>query len=300
MDYRARLRREAERWAPAAKEQSGHGNWMRLRAVQRHIDACVTGRPDLQWAEGIGLEFLAGRFRDGRGVTLGCSDGGAERHAMASGQFCSFDGFDISPAAVAAARGLAAANGLEVRYEVADVNFVQLAADTYDLAIVVMALHHFERLEHVLDQIATGLRSSGLLVFNEYVGPNRFQWTDEQLVLAGEALARIPAALRVDAAGREVTTIERPDPDALARSDPFEAIRSEEILPLVHARFEVVAERPYGGTILHPLLNGLAGNFDESQPKHAALLERLIGFETARLRAGLPSDFTVVVARPRR
>jgi SAM-dependent methyltransferase len=299
MDYRARLAREAERWAPAAKAESGHGNWMRLAAVQRHIDACVTGRPGVQWAEGIGLEFLAGRVRDGRGVTLGCSDGGAERHALASGLFRSFDGFDISPAAVAAARRLAAAQGLDVRYQVADVNFVELPPRSYDLAVVVMALHHFERLEHVLDQVAAALKPSGLLVFNEYVGPDRFQWTERQLGLGNEALARIPASLRAHADGRTVTAVERPDPAQLARTDPFEAIRSAAIVPLVRERFTILAERPYGGTILHPLLNGIAQNFDETLPQHARVLQELIAFETGHLRAGLPSDFTVVVAGPR-
>ena len=300
MDYAARLGREAERWSPAEKAASLHGNWMQLRAVREHINTCITGHPDMDWGEGVARQFLFGRWHAARGLSLGCSDGGVERTAMASGIFASFEGIDISPAAIEQAQRLAAAHGFHIRYEVADVNFVRLPERAFDLVTVVMALHHFERLEHVLDEVSRTLAPGGLLVFNEFVGPTRFQWTDRQLELANGALALIPEALRRHTNGHVVTGIARPDRDTMARQDPFEAIRSQEIMELVRERFTIVAERPYGGTILHPLLNGLVPNFDEASPEHSRVLASLIELETAQLRAGLPSDFVVVVAEPRR
>ena len=300
-DYHARLRREAERWSPGEKQASGHGNWLSLQTILRHGNRCVTGSDELQWAEGVGREFLIGRIADGHGLTLGCSDGGAERHVMAGGICATFDAFDISPAAVDEARRLAQQHGLPIRYEVADVNRLELAPASYDLVVIVMALHHFERLEFVLDQIARALRPGALLVFNEFVGPTRFQWTDAQLRACNEALVMIPEQLRVGVGGELVTEIVRPDAAELARTDPFEAIRSDEIMALVRERFDLVAERGYGGAVLHPLLSGLAHNFDEAQREHVDLLRRLIAFEQQQMADGLVgSDFTLVVAQAKR
>ncbi len=46
--------------------------------------------------------------------------------------------------------------------------------------------------------------------------------------------------------------------------DPSEAIRSADILPLVHQYFNVIRCIGYGGTILHLFFDRIAGNFQES------------------------------------
>jgi hypothetical protein len=83
--------------------------------------------------------------------------------------------------------------------------------------------------------------------------------------------------------------------------DPSEAVRSEEIEELVKARFEVVNEWNWGGTLNHLVFQNIAGNFDSANASHCSIVELLIHLENALIREGLlPSDFKVFLARQRR
>ena len=87
----------------------------------------------------------------------------------------------------------------------------------------------------------------------------------------------------------------------VAKVDPSEAIRSEEILDVVLRYFEVVEKRDLGGTLLQFLLSGIAGNFRADDPRSLRILEMLFTIEDALMEVGdLESDFVVVVARPKR
>lgn len=97
----------------------------------------------------------------------------------------------------------------------------------------------------------------------------------------------------------------------MAVDDPTEAVRSAEIRPLLHEYLDIVEYRPYGGTLLMPLLDDIAGNFgpgpatDPSQaaaedPSAQALLEMLFTIEDALMAAGeIDSDFAFIVAGKR-
>jgi ubiquinone/menaquinone biosynthesis C-methylase UbiE len=82
--------------------------------------------------------------------------------------------------------------------------------------------------------------------------------------------------------------------------DPSEAIRSEEILPLMGREFELLEVKGYGGTLLQFLLAGIAGNFSGGDPASTALLQMLFQIEDSLIAAGdLQHDFAVIVARAR-
>ena len=84
-----------------------------------------------------------------------------------------------------------------------------------------------------------------------------------------------------------------------ALPDPSEAVRSRDILPLLRAHFPNVRVIETGGTILYPLLQQIAFNF-EIDPIGPPVLNLLIWLETALIKTGLlPSDFVFcVAARP--
>ncbi len=86
----------------------------------------------------------------------------------------------------------------------------------------------------------------------------------------------------------------------MAIDDPSEAVRSGDMLPLIRERFEVLDERPYGGTLLHPVLNDIAGNFIADDPQSMELLQMLFTIEDALLASGeIVSDFAYLVAKPK-
>ncbi len=125
-------------------------------------------------------------------------------------------------------------------------------------------LHRREDLEAVLDRFLSLLQPGGLLFVEDFVGPARFQWTDTQLETINRLLTRLPAELLVDLSSGDGTlkrSVTRPDLDALIAANQHQAVRSDEIVPLLDERFERVEVCPYGGAVFHQLFSRIMGNF---------------------------------------
>jgi SAM-dependent methyltransferase len=294
----------SELWGRTAREKSEseewkHFYWQSHPRTLRHINRLITGDEEEDW-----MAFTKRRFLpDGaeRGLSLGCGHGSVERDGIAIGLCRSFDGFDISEEALEVARTDAERAGVadRIKYVCADLNTLELGPDTYDLAIVVQALHHIEELEHVLDQVAAALRPGGLFLVNEYVGPARFQWLDKTQDLMNRLLVVLPHELKVNPRNGFIKDhIERTATEEIARVDPSESIRSDEIVELLRSRFEVVYHADYGGTLLQFLLADIAANFRDDEPNEMALLDLLSLFEETLVNERvLPSDFAFLVLR---
>jgi SAM-dependent methyltransferase len=290
----------AEHWDRQVRADSPHAprGWLDWELVEReYIRPQISGDPEVDYLQHF-LESHLPVTPVSRALSLGCGDGHLERALLERGAALRIDGLDVSPASIERARELATRAPLEgsLRYRVADLDRVELEPSAYDFVVAKMALHHVERLEHLLDQVRLCLAPGGLLMLNEYVGPARFQWSDGQLALANRLLKELPAEIR------HCTPHTRIDPlsvDEMIARDPSESPRSDEILPLVESRFEVLERRDYGGTLLHLLLGELAEALRPQEPEHAALLRHLFEVERQALREGaLSSDFTYLVARP--
>ena len=125
-------------------------------------------------------------------------------------------------------------------------------------------LHRQHDLEAILDRLAAILVPGGLLFVEDFVGPACFQWTDTQLAAINRLLARLPEELLTDLTakdGRRKRSVERPDSARWILANPHEAVRSDEILPLLDARFERAEVCPYGGALFHQLFSRIMGNF---------------------------------------
>ena len=239
-------------------------------------------------------------------VSLGCGQGSLERQLASLNAFRRCDAFDITPDAITQARRLANEAGFSnIDYHVANIEDLELGAELYDAAWFAHSLHHVNDLEKVVELVANALKTDGLLFFNEYVGPSRFAFVPRQKEALSNAFGLIPKDYRRSfIAGYPEEFLQSPqipDPKEVAKVDPSEAIRSEEILDVVRRYFEIVEKRDLGGTLLQFLLSGIAGNFREDDPRSLRILEMLFTIEDALMEVGdLESDFVVVVARPKR
>ncbi len=249
------------------------------------------------------LPYLFKRHLDelpaSRVLSLGCGGGNLERAMIDLRLAERIDAFDVSPESIRLAAELAASAGMaeRIRYAVADLDHLELPPGTYDVVIAKMALHHLENLERVYRQIRQSLLPGGIFMFNEFVGPSRFQWTNLQLELMNELLEALPERQRRAAPFKRVV---RPDLEDMKTLDPSESVRSEEIVPLLAECFDVVDHRPYGGTLLHILLSHVMASFDLEDAKDLSILRLMFLHERTLIRQGvLPSDFACVVARPR-
>jgi hypothetical protein len=147
------------------------------------------------------------------------------------------------------------------------------------------------------------LKAGGLFILGEYIGPSRFQTSPLVNDIINRVLKILPGRYRRNLYREDGSTIDhRSNPPIwwFDQNDPSEAVRSAEIVPTLRQFFDIVEMRPYGGAILHFLLSGIAGNFDENDERDRALLNLLTLLEDVLEETGaIQSDFAVIVARPR-
>jgi hypothetical protein len=83
----------------------------------------------------------------------------------------------------------------------------------------------------------------------------------------------------------------------IARTDPSEAIRSEEIMALVTERFRILHEVDVGHTLTQPVLSPILANFNDDNEMHQSICRLVFEFEAALIDSGaMPSDTKFVVA----
>jgi SAM-dependent methyltransferase len=274
--------------------------WMASPVVRRYLHVLATGDANCDWLTHVAYHRLPERVP--RTLVLGCGSGWLERALAKSPKFERILACDFAPDTVARAVGAARAEGIDrIEYRVLDLENDELPDGPFDAVIANDVLHHITGLESVYARIRGALAPDGRLIFNEYVGPNRFQYDEERVRLINRHFRALPPRLRRDPVSREV--IERwtrVDRGQLIAQDPTEAVRSEEVLPIARQYFEPVIEIPYGGGLLNPMLFGIIVNFREGDPGDDAVLQELCDEETRLTRSGaLANDFFIFVGRAR-
>lgn len=276
--------------------------WLEHPRVRQRNNRLVSGDENMDR-----FQWLICRLRENgtnlpleRCVTLGCGGGDLEIGLAGIG-FCKHhDAFDISEKSIHLARQRALEMGYShLHFSVEDVNNIKLPESTFDGVFCHMAAHHFNELEYVFGVVAKSLKPGGFFFLDEYVGPNRFQWTDKQLRLMNVLLMALPERHRQLYSGGQRTQIQRSTEKQIIAVDPTEAVRSAEISEILTAQFRIVERRDYGGTLLHSLLDGIAWTFPDEKPQDTDdLLEWLFRTEDVMLAAGeISSDFAVFIAR---
>ena len=178
-------------------EQAEELFWLELEAVQQRLNRRVSGKPDMDWVHYSLSHFFSGRLPLDRCLSLGCGEGGLERQLAGFGAFERCDASDIAHGAIQRAHELAQQSGyIHIAYSVEDANRIDLPKETYDAVWASGAVHHFEDLEHVFGQVAAALKPGGLLILNEYVGANRFQFPPYQRQVIQACLDLLPSAYR--------------------------------------------------------------------------------------------------------
>ncbi len=287
--------------AQALRDPSRPSSWAESPTVVReYINKSVSGNAEQGWLEAVARRYYPTPVA--RCLSLGCGGGGLERHGLQLEICQQFDAYDVSQGALDVAIEEAEKAGLvhQINYQVANLNDLQLPAATYDGVFASQSVHHIAALEHYMEQVAATLKPGGFFIMNEFVGANQFQWTDRQLELANELLLSIPeqyrCCIREEGLKQQV---ERPTIEAMNAYDPTEAIRSEDIIPVLLQYFDLVEQRDFGGTLLHLVLDNIAGNLEQAEDGKA-LLRSLIAREQQLIADGeIGSDFTLLVAKVR-
>jgi 2-polyprenyl-3-methyl-5-hydroxy-6-metoxy-1,4-benzoquinol methylase len=273
--------------------------WWDIPAVVRRWNVFASGDPRVSFPEHVARTWLANQTGL-RALSMGCGMGYREMTWAKLGVFEQITGVDVSPEPIRFAAEQAKEAGLDgvLDFRVADFREMLHAQEKYDVVLGLHSLHHFDHIDETMSLIAQLLPTDGLLIVDEFVGPTKFQWTGAQLAAANALLATLPTERRVQYDGRVKRRVIRPSLLSMRLDDPSEAVEASRMLPAVRRLFTVLEEHPYGGTVLHIALSGIAQNFLGDDPVTAQLLKQCFAAEDEALPR-LGHDFTYMVCRPK-
>ncbi len=233
-------------------------------------------------------------------LVLGCGlgDGLVDFHRR--GIASKLHGIDISATAIEHGRKSSVGAGLKesIRLEVGDFHDHALPECEYDAVFMIMSLHHALDLEKVLSNVRSAMKTGALFVANEYVGPDRWQYTWPQLLLLKLLLTAMPAALRRRADGSIKGRLGRPTLEFMMAMDPSEAAHSAAIPKQIEKHFELLHRIDYGCGVAVPVLDEIIGNFSEENAQSMKWLKRIVAIDSLAWRSGsLVSSNAILVGR---
>jgi SAM-dependent methyltransferase len=171
-DYESRLAAESRKWGDHLRvEASGEWHaWLDHPLIAAHYRerGLIEG---LSWERWVPKHL--GRPA-ARSLDLGCGSGGKSVAVFQAGATMQADGVDVSEERVAEGERTRALLNVPGRFNVEDVNTICLTPRSYDLVFSSHSFHHFEALEHVMDEVHEALTDEGLFILEEFVGPTQF------------------------------------------------------------------------------------------------------------------------------
>jgi SAM-dependent methyltransferase len=258
--------------------------WWQHPPILRHINEKVCGKPVDGFSAGLTLRahsLLGCRLSLPRGISVGCGNGMKEMKLVKEGIVQAFDLYELADSRIAAGREMAQKQQLVQNAHFIQGDAFQLAnqPEQYDLVHWNNSLHHMLNVETAVEWSWKILRPGGLFYMDDFVGPDRFQWTPQMLLVATAVRQSLPDRLLINP--RNPTTmltriVRKPETDKLRQSDPSEAADSSRILGCVRRRFPSADIVLTGGVIYHLALSDVLANFTEND---LPLLERLLDLD---------------------
>lgn len=267
-------------------------NWWSVPLIQKRWNKIISGDENIEYPEYLVKKYL----NEKNNLILlspGCGSGSKELKFARFNNFKLIEAFDLSPKRIALAKDNLKNRGIKnVSFTVSDIMSFNFESNKYDVVLFDSSLHHVKELNFVLTQVYGCLKDDGILVINEYIGPSRFQWSNEQLKASDNALKILPDSYKKRWQNEKVKSKNyRPGILRMIIADPSESVRSENIQDEIYNRFNVLEEKPYGGNILHLALKDISQNFIDENEQTINYLNRLFEIEDNFLAEGNKSDF---------
>ncbi|MEW6416502.1 MAG: glycosyltransferase [Nitrospirota bacterium] len=273
--------------------------WWDSSVIMEHCQKLVTGDPEMNIYQFLKKEFVMKPLEKGLSI---CSGSGEFERGVLDNNICSsIDAYEIAEERVKEGIRVAQEKNYAINFYIEDVNRAIFKNNYYDIFFSWAALHHIENLEGVCENVRNALKDGGLVVVQEFVGPNQFQWTDKQIEIANQVLHILPERLRINPkTGEVITHVERPTIEYMNSTDPSEAIRARDIIPILNKFFVIKTIRYFGGSFYNILFNGIIGNFSHDDEKDVALIKMILLMEEILTKENiLDNDYVVIIAEKR-
>jgi SAM-dependent methyltransferase len=283
-------------WSKSRRHTDSAGHvlktrWWQHPPIIRHINEKVCGKPIDGFSAGLTMRarsLLDRRLPLSRGISVGCGNGTKEMKLLREGLVQVFDLYELADTRIATGRELAEKQRLSQSAHFIQGDAFRLANEPgqYDLVHWNNSLHHMLDVEAAVQWSWDVLKPGGLFYMDDFVAPDRFQWSPKMLLVATAVRQSLPDRFLINPykpntmLGR---VLKRPDPAKLRQSDPSEAADSSRILSCVKRRFPSAEITLTGGVIYHLSLSDVLANFTEDD---RPLLDRLLVVDDLCTAAG--------------
>ncbi len=252
------------------------------------------------------LEIIASRFLDpppDNVLAIGSGLAFEEEWLIRTGHARHIIAYENSSVAVESARERFGKAGLgeQIEMRCGDVMLDDLQPGSFDMVFVQAAIHHFYKIEEMFALFHSVLRPGGLLIYDEYVGPDHHLYEPEVMAILDEINDCLAPRYRRDVIRNETrTAVPRATMESMLQMDPSEGVHASRILPLTYKWFDVAYRGEYGGTVMRPFFVGILPNFDWADPKDQTVARLIILVENLLTKYGVMPNYHMRVVGRRR
>ena len=255
--HRQEYEQVSSKWDKAAPPSEGawYTNKLVVSTFQKRLAGAGTN-----WVEHLKARYGARR----NCISIGCGDGGVEAQMVQAGLCHTMQGIDLSPVRIQRA------NAAVPLYLHGRLNFSVSNAEKdirgkdFDMVLFTHSLHHISNLESMARAIKHRIMSNdGVMVLQEYVGPVRWQFSEEVLYLMHQFLFHLTIKypshaemLRKCSKMWDGKQFIPPNAEAVKADDPSETVHSNMIVPVLLNHFHLVEHVPLGGNFFQWLFHG--------------------------------------------
>ncbi len=212
-------------------------------------------------------------------LSLGCGYGGHELNiAKSLNKPYEIVAIDINQQIFSKAADEAKTNDLNVNFETADLNFLQIKEKSFDIIYAHSSIHHVINLENLMLQISRGLKQGGRFIVLDIIGRNRVVFWEENIDFAKSIIEQMPLEYKSG-----ILNID----EIIPPIDVFrgmEGIRQEEIEPEILKYFKAIKCFKYGAFSRIICTNKYIGtNMDPEKEEDKNYLEYLFNLDLQQI-----------------
>lgn len=270
-------------------------NWWQVNAVRARWNKLITGDENMIYPDYVVQKWLAGR-QGLKMLSIGCGTGQRELEFARHTCFKQIDAFDIAPKAIEDAKKSAANQHINnCNFYVGNVYKDSWPDEEYDVVLFHSSLHHFKHIGTLLDKVKSAIKPGGIVVINEYVGANRFQFSKERKRNVNKIYRNVvPDVFKERKHSRVIKhSVYFPGKLRMIISDPSEAVESVSIPRQMKSHFTLLEQKNYGGNLITFILKDIAHHFNK--PEAQPVLEKLFALEDEWISHKTKSDFIFAV-----
>lgn len=272
-------------WSQRSLNKQPRWNWWSSRQVIRHINRRICSIELKGVSQGVcyrAKEMLLNQQLE-VGISVGCGNGFKEMNLIQWGLVKKMICFELSEQRISQGQEEAKRRSLsefiEFRREDA---FLGSDLKEVDLVHWNNSLHHMPDTFKAVEWSRKMLKTGGLFMMDDYVGPNYTQFSDKSLEFASELRMKFPTKYLIHPSSSADNIImvdtkcKRPDLSKVIAKDPSEAADSESILPAVNKIFPNAEITLTGGVVYFIALPPLYANFDPTDDVDTGFLASLL------------------------